>query len=68
MPRADQQHDHATIEAAAAELDGIALDVRMSSSIGGRGEQWDSPTDKAAHDKYKKLSAKLYALNAKAHL
>lgn len=54
--------DRETLSAAAAELDGLALDIRMSCSIGCDGVRWDSPRDKDAHDRAKGLSAKLYLL------
>ena len=54
-----------TLAASAAELDGLALDIRMANSIGGRGEQWDAPKDKADHDRMKGLSEKLYAIREK---
>lgn len=59
--------DLETLEAAAAELDGLALCIRQSNAVESAGVlHWEDAFDKDDHDKIKALSAKLYELRERA--
>lgn len=55
----------ATVSHSVAELDGLAFDIKCSSSIGGRGEKWDSPADQASYLRLKALADNLRTLREK---